>query len=234
MTKQLNIHCLQHIAFETPGYVLEWTAQNGHTVTYTKFYDGEPIYPALETFEWLLILGGAMACYEEDSYPFLIEEKRFIRQCIEAGKIITGICLGSQLLAECMGAKVYPGNYKEIGFLPVALTSEGLTHPILQELPPVMELFQWHGDTFDLPAGATLLASSEACKNQAFIKEKCVGIQFHPEANEVTIKSMIEADRHELVQAPYVHSEEQVLNDLQKLKLSRTYLFRLLDRIAHL
>ncbi|GAB3537731.1 type 1 glutamine amidotransferase [Pontibacter brevis] len=228
----LHIHCLQHIPFETPGYIAEWAEAMKHTLTYTRFYEADYNFPALEELDWLLIMGGAMACYEEDMFPFLVEEKRFIRNCIEAGKTVIGICLGSQLLAESLGARVYPNKDKEIGFLPVALQPAASSHPLLQGLPPVLEFFQWHGDTFDLPEGATLLATSEACKNQAFLKGKCVGMQFHWEADENIIRSMLEADRHELVEAPYIHQEERIVAELPKLSMLKPYLFRFLDRLA--
>lgn len=201
-------------------------------MTYTKLFEAVYTFPELETLDWLLIMGGAMACYEEDTFPFLAEEKSFIRRCIQAGKTVVGICLGSQLLAECLGAKVYPSTHQEIGFLPVALNPSAMSHPLVEGLPSVMNLFQWHGDTFDLPEGATLLATSEACKHQAYVKGKCLGMQFHWEADEKIIKSMIEADRHELVQAPYVMQEEEILSDLPKLNLTTPLLFQFLDRVA--
>lgn len=184
--------------------------------------------------DWLLVMGGAMACYEEDIFPFLAEEKEFIRKCIQAGKTVIGICLGAQLLAECLGAKVYPNPYKEIGFMPVIFSPATPMHPLLQNLTPVMDLFQWHGDTFDLPEGATLLATSEACKNQAYIKGRCLGMQFHWEADENIIRSMLEADRHEMVLAPYIHSEEKILSDLSKVNALKPHLFQFLDSVAKL
>lgn len=173
-----------------------------------------------------------MACYEENIFPFLAEEKEFIRICIQAGKTVIGICLGAQLLAECLGAKVYPNTHKEIGFLPVAFSAATPMPTLLHSLPPVMDLFQWHGDTFDLPEGATLLATSEACKNQAYIKGKCLGMQFHWEADENIIRSMLEADRHELVQAPYIHPEDRILSDLSKVNALKPHLFQFLDSVA--
>lgn len=205
---------------------------NEHTITYTKFFEAEFTLPNVHALDWLLIMGGAMACYEEDTFPFLTGEKNFIRECIQTGKTVIGICLGSQLLAECLGAKVYPNTYKEIGFLPVILHAASPPHPLLKDFPPVLDLFQWHGDTFDLPEGATLLATSEACKNQAFMKGKCLGMQFHWEADEMIIRNMLNADRHELVQAPYIAEEEKIVADLSNLDLIKPSLFQLLDRVV--
>jgi len=234
LTKLLHIHCLQHIPFESPGYIAEWAEMHSHTITYTRFYEAEYALPEVQTLDWLLIMGGAMGCYEEDIFPFLQAEKQFIRECIQAGKTVIGICLGSQLLAECLGARVYPNIHKEIGFLPVTLTSAALSHPLFKDFPPVLDVFQWHGDTFDLPERATLLATSEACQHQAFIHGKCLGMQFHWEATETIINNMLEADRHELVQAPYIAPEHKIVTDLPVTEQVKPYLFRLLERVVNL
>lgn len=230
----LHIHCLQHIPFETPGYIAQWVRERNHTISYTRLFEPHHAFPDPGTIDWLLIMGGAMAAYEEDAFPFLKSEKHFISDCIGAGKVVIGICLGSQLLADCLGAKVYPNKQKEIGFLPVLLQQAATAHPLFKGFPEMLNLFQWHGDTFDLPDGATLLASSEACKNQAFIKGKCIGMQFHWEADSNIICSMLEADRHELEPAPYVHSEEKIKANLSNAADLKPLLFQFLDRLAYL
>lgn len=129
----------------------------------------------------LVVLGGPIGAYEEDRYPFLTDEIRLIERRLAADLPILGICLGSQLMARALGARVYPGPAKEIGFKPLTLTAEGDVSPlaVFGENP----VLHWHGDTFDLPDGAMRLASTDICLNQAFaVGSRALATQFHPEA----------------------------------------------------
>ncbi|MEO6837664.1 MAG: type 1 glutamine amidotransferase, partial [Ginsengibacter sp.] len=177
--KHLRVHYFQHISFEGLGNIEAWCHENRHTLTSTKFYEN-PTLPALAEIDWLIIMGGPMGIHDEKKYSWLVNEKKFIKEAIAARKTIIGICLGSQLLAEISGAKVYANQYKEIGWFPVHLTEEAINNKLFSGINSPIHVFHWHGDTFNLPKNAMHLAESEACKNQAFLYNgNVLGIQFH-------------------------------------------------------
>ena len=139
-----------------------------------------------------------MGAHDEERFPWMAREKSFIKKALESGLPVLGVCLGSQLMASVLGAKVYPNREKEIGWLPIELSSEGLESGLLGSRPS-LEVFHWHGDTFDLPSGATRLARSQACLNQAFIwGQRALGLQFHLEAGEAELKLMLENGMDEI------------------------------------
>jgi GMP synthase (glutamine-hydrolysing) len=142
---------------------------------------GEPL-PAAVDGTALLVLGGAMGVGDVAGFPFLLGVKELIRQCLQQGIPYLGLCLGGQLLAEVAGGRVVSNRWEELGTLPVQLTSEGERSPLFAGVPATFDTFQWHHDSFDLPPGAQLLASSAACPNQAFaVGSRAFGLQFHPE-----------------------------------------------------
>jgi GMP synthase-like glutamine amidotransferase len=226
----MNIHILQHVSFEGPGMITDWAKMQEYPFRYTYLFENEIGYPDMTAFDMLIIMGGPMGVYEEAQWPWMKAEKAFIRQAVEAGKIVLGICLGSQLLAEALGAKVYPNSVKEIGFFPVKVMDDALT----ARLPNEWMVFHWHGDTFDLPEGAVLLASSAACKNQAYRKGKCVGLQFHPEADAALIQQMVHYEKAELVKDEYVQTEEAITVQMHLGDATKELLFGLLDNIINL
>ncbi|WP_347157304.1 type 1 glutamine amidotransferase [Pontibacter chitinilyticus] len=229
----LRIHCFQHISFENLGYIAEWAQQQGHQVAYTRF-DKQVILPELAGMDWLVILGGAMGCDDEEQFPWLAQEKAFIREAVAAGKVVLGICLGAQLLANCLGARVYPHTHQEIGFREITWTAAAQQDELFAGLPAKLTVFQWHGDTFDIPAGATAIATSEVCQNQAFRLGKSIGLQFHWEATPGIIRSMVQHDGHELVEAPFIHPAAKILADLPQAEWHKDLLFQLLSRMATL
>lgn len=198
----LRIHALYHVDFEELSYIKQWADNQGHSITVTRFYENDPL-PAQDSFDWLVIMGGSMSIHDETEFSWLIDEKRFIQQSIDAGKTVIGVCLGAQLIAESLGAKVAPSGVKEIGWMPIQLTPQGLEHPVLKDLPKEsFTVFHWHGDGFDCPKGATPIATSQAWANQGFIyqtpKHKALGTwvlgwQCH---FEVTEKSMVDMVAH--------------------------------------
>lgn len=209
----MHIHFIQHVAFEYPGSIVNWAAENSHTTSYTKIFE-EVKFPALTSFDMLVVLGGPMGVYEEDMLPWLKEEKAFIKQAIDAGKKVLGICLGAQLIASALGAGVYPHTVKEIGWWPVQKVSN---HPVTQHLPAEFTTFHWHGDTFNLPAGAVHLFKSEACQQQGFaFGNNVVGLQFHIEVKEDLLFGMTEHERSELTGMGYVQNEETIKHLLQQ------------------
>ena len=203
----LRFHILQHASFESPGYILEWINKNHHRVSFTKIYKDESL-PEHSTYDVLVVMGGPMGVNDEAQYSWLRYEKTFIRESINMGKRVIGICLGSQLIANVLGAEVYPNSEKEIGYFPIKkLTTEGL----LEHFPDEVMVFHWHGDTFKLPSNSTLLASSEACQNQAFLFDhRVLGLQFHLEVTDDLIESFLENNRSELKPGKYIQGIEEI------------------------
>ena len=210
----MRAHIFQHLAFEGPGNIQPWLVKAGYQITFTVFSE-KPELPAIDDIDFLVIMGGSMSVNDEDRFPWLVKEKKFIRDFIATGKPVLGICLGAQLIANSLGARVYPNKTKEIGWFPIQILQSS-NPPILQSLTPL----HWHGDTFDLPEGALLLASSEATRHQAFqYGEKVLAIQFHPEADRQTLEDFCLHFRDELVPDKFIQSEKEILdNSTGKLK----------------
>ena len=231
----LRIHYFMHVPYEGLGFIEEWAHKHSHELSCTEFYEDEHKLPSIEDFDWLVIMGGSMSIYDE-AIPWLSEEKQFILKAIKSGKKVIGICLGAQLIADVLGAKVYPNRQKEIGWWPVRLTEEGERHPLLRDLLSEFITFHWHGDMFDIPEGAVRLISSDVCENQAFVyKEQVLALQFHFETTEQSVSDIIRNSRHELVNAPFIQPENKML-ELMKRYISENNerLDRILDRMLDL
>lgn len=206
----MRAHYLQHVPFEDLGSIGPWLEAAGYQITLTKFYESTSL-PNPENFDLLIIMGGPMSVNDEERFPWLRTEKQFIRHSIEAGKAVLGICLGAQLIANCLGEPVYPNRRKEIGWFPI----EGLTHnnPSLFAFPPSIDVFHWHGDTFDLPDNAVLLARSKACENQAFqLGQTVIGLQFHLETTPESADAIVTNCRQELLPSLFVQPEAVILD----------------------
>jgi GMP synthase (glutamine-hydrolysing) len=173
---------IRHVAFEGLGSFEPILRKAGYTV---RYYDGGvDDLRALDPLEadLLIALGGPIGAYEENKYPFLADELLLLQRRLAANRPTFGICLGAQLMARALGARVYPGAFKEIGWAPINLTKKGLSSP-LRHLAKEGAVLHWHGDTFDLPGDADLLASTEFITNQAFsLGPNVLGLQFHAEA----------------------------------------------------
>ena len=175
---------LQHIACEPPGVFEDVLVERGAEIHRVELDEGERL-PDWREFDLIVAMGGPMSVNDEDDHPWLVDEKRLIRQAVEAGAGFWGACLGVQLLASSLGARVYAGEVPEVGVLPVTLTEEGRADPVMGGLPAELPTLQWHGDTFDLPDGAMLLAGSPAYPNQAFRYGRAAyGVQFHLEVKD--------------------------------------------------
>jgi GMP synthase-like glutamine amidotransferase len=230
--EKLRIHYFQHVNYEGLGSIKEWISSNGHSLSSTRFFE-ETRLPELSDFDWLIIMGGAMSVNDEQQFPWLADEKRFIRQAIDAGKTVLGICLGSQLVSAALGAKVYQNNEKEIGWFDVELTCFAKSDHLFSEMGSRLKVFHWHGDTFNLPENAIHMVYSAGCKNQAYIyKDKVVALQFHLEPTMNSLKEMIENGRQELRPPRYIQTEKELLNNDQLIESNRKVLFRFLDRLA--
>ena len=173
---------LQHIACEPPAAFEDELRSRGLELLRVELDEGDALPDWLE-FPAIVVMGGPMGAYQEDEHPWLAAEKRLLREAVEADVPVWGVCLGAQLLAGALGARVYPGERPEVGLLPVELTSAASSDPVFGEAPSSFPTLQWHGDTFDLPEGATLLASSPAYPNQAFRIGRSYALQFHIEVS---------------------------------------------------
>lgn len=232
----LRIHYFQHLVHEDLGSIENWVTARGHVTTCTKFFESDPVIPPLDDIDWLIVMGGAMGVYEEDKYPWLRDEWAYIAQAIAAGKTVLGICLGSQLIARALGAKVYPGPAKEIGWLPVNKTDAGKTSPLFEVMPDPFTVFQWHGDTFDLPLGASWLADSTAVAHQAFsVGDRVLALQFHLEATERGVTDFLkeDGDNGEIAAGgTWVQSKEVIRSGMHNTDITNRVMTALLDRLA--
>ena len=228
----MNIHCFQHVVFENPGTILDWAGQHNHSISYTYLFEKDYSIPSINDIDALLIMGGCMNVEEEEKFLWLKEEKKFIRQAIEAGKKVIGICLGSQLIAAALCTKVYKGKETEIGFFPVSFADEALQNSLFNHFTNSYNVFHWHGDTFDLPANAQLIASTNTCKHQAYlIGSNVLGLQFHFEMNETVIEDMLLHDGHELEEKGcFIQTKEQIRSNYNILAQNKKDIFLLLDK----
>jgi len=225
----MKIHYLQHAHFEGLSYIEEWIKSREAAVTCTKLYDGETL-PGIDEFDWLIVMGGPMGVYDEHIHPWLKDEKVFIKNVIDSGKRVIGICLGAQLIASAMGQKVFPNVKKEIGWLNIKKAAGAENEEILKNLPENFPVFQWHGDTFTLPDGARLLFESEICKNQAFIiNDKALALQFHLETTPETLNAMVENCGDELIEDTYISSKEEILSGEHLCGAANLYMSEILD-----
>ncbi|MBE8720161.1 type 1 glutamine amidotransferase [Sphingobacterium pedocola] len=208
----MNVHYLQHVSFEGLGYIETWLKESECTVSSTHFYETDYDLPAVEAIDCLIIMGGPMGIHDDDQYPWLLEEKQFITDCIQSGKKVLGICLGAQLLADNLGAKVYGAPHREIGWFPVKPTEESKQLAWFYDLfKDQRTVFHWHGDQFEIPEGGLDLLSSAANNNQAFsYGDNLIGLQFHLEVTRDTLNDMLENGASELTDAPYIQKVAEI------------------------
>ncbi|MDT3700393.1 MAG: type 1 glutamine amidotransferase [Thermincola sp.] len=228
----MRIHYLQHVPFEAPANIIKWAESHNHSITATRLYMNEQL-PGLKDFDWLVVMGGPMNIYQIEEFPWLTKEKEFIRQAILANHVVLGICLGAQLIADVLGAKVYRNQHKEIGWFPITLTEVAKKSALCWDLPDSFTALHWHGDTFDLPPGALLMATSEACLNQAFLyKDRVLGLQFHLEVDQESLSSLLENCRAELVNGPFIQADRQIRSAEDSLMEIEIILWKVLDKMA--
>ena len=213
----MRMAVLQHVEFEGPAAVTDWAA--GRRVSVRVFHlHRSAALPSLDDFDMLTILGGPMSANDKARLSWLGSEIALVHEAIASDKTVFGICLGAQIIAKALGARVYPGSAKEIGWFPVERTR---SHPFFEGLPDSFAAFHWHGETFDLPRQATLLASSEITEAQAFAVGQRVlglqfhmGLQFHIEATEQSVRALVRAAGHEIGCGAFEQQPGTILTNL--------------------
>lgn len=218
-----------HVPFEDPGAINDWAEEKGHRLNFSHLYLGEHL-PDIKEPDFLVIMGGPMNVYDFHVHPWMEEEQSWVKSFIESGKPVLGICLGAQLIASALGAEVYPGPHKEIGWFNLEFLPAFGDFMITGELPSSRKVFHWHGDTFAIPEGATHIASSRAFPNQAFIyNENVIALQFHLEVDKGMVKDMVKNCGDELVPGPHIQSATEITASKQDLTQNRDLLYKILE-----
>jgi GMP synthase-like glutamine amidotransferase len=217
------------VAFEGPAAIADWSAARGHTLAVTRLDRGEAL-PGPDEFDGLVVMGGPMSANDAHRHAWLPPERRALGAALEAGVPVLGVCLGAQLLAAAAGARVHPAAQKEIGWLPVRrVAAKGLG----ALLPGTFTPLHWHGETFELPSGATRLAASDAVPNQAFqLGERALGLQFHLEATPASVRALVAHAGHEIGDGPFEQPAEGIVGEAEaRSRAVRPILFGLLDAL---
>ncbi len=185
-----------------------WLTAQGADIRYTRFFQSATL-PSSRSVDLVIAMGGPMSVNDDQKYPWLKQEKRFIAEAIEGGVATIGVCLGAQLIANAMGAQVFANAHREIGWFPIEAVDTVDTGADVFPFPRQMSVFHWHGETFALPPGAVHLARSAGCENQAFqIGKNVIGMQFHLETTPANVELLLQNCRSELTAGPYIQTEQ--------------------------
>lgn len=211
----MHIHYLKHVPFEGLGNIENILVEKGCSMSHTCMYQDLSL-PSVHEMDALIVMGGPMGVHDEDKYPWLTLEKGFIESVIQRDIPVLGVCLGAQLIADILGASVQKNTYEEIGWFPVKRT-KGLQDERVQDLPISFDALHWHGDTFEIPSGASNFMVSDGCANQGFVYgDKVLGLQFHLEM----LPSNVHAIYHECGKpdktGTYIQSLEEILAPTEK------------------
>lgn len=230
----MKIHFLQHVDFEDSGSILSWAVRNGHSLSGTEFFVDTSL-PPVESIDWLVVTGAPFSVSDDDKYPWLKDEKKFIEEAIKADVMVIGICLGAQLIAQVLGAPVYKNRHKEIGWYPVDLTPAGTQSRVFSGFPQTFDVFHWHEDTFDLPMGARLLATNTVCENQAFAYgERVLGFQFHMEMTRQIAGELVSKAPKDLAAGPFTQSAGELLSDKKRFDELADKMSKVLSRMERI
>ena len=209
-----RILVLQHVESEGLGIIDGAVKRKGFVADFIRVFKGERIPRNIQRYAGLIVLGGPMGVYEEEIYPFIKDEIALIKSAVKEEIPVLGICLGSQMLAKAAGADVYKGKKKEIGWYDVRLTDEGKRDRLFIGLPDRFIVFQWHGDTFDIPENSKCLASSELFPHQIIkVGKNAYGLQFHLEVTEKMAREWIDVNDKELLSVKSYIDPKQILKD---------------------
>jgi GMP synthase (glutamine-hydrolysing) len=206
----------QHVPYEILGTLDPLLRDAGFRIRYVNFGRQPDAWPQIMRYQGLVVLGGPMNCDQSERHPHLLTEIELIRRAISHGKPVLGICLGAQLIARALGARVSKNPVKEIGWYDLSPTREGERDPLFAQLGPVEKIFQWHGDTFEIPDGAVHLATSPDCNHQAFrYAENVYALQFHLEVDAPLINRWLHTPDHvrELEEMGDAERAERILRE---------------------
>jgi GMP synthase (glutamine-hydrolysing) len=227
----VHLHWLQHVPFERPGSILDWAEQRGAELSCTPLYAGGEL-PQQDTFDVLVVMGGPMGVDDEQQYPWLHAEKKFLEQAMSSGKAVLGICLGAQLIAQVAGGRVSCGTHREIGWFEVTRAPEAAKVPVADRFPERYTAFHWHGDTFTLPEGAVHLGSSEGCANQGFLlNERILALQFHLEMTRPGVAALVTACVDEMEPGPFVQQVPHIFGKPEYYAETNRIMVGLLDAL---
>jgi GMP synthase-like glutamine amidotransferase len=220
----MHLAILQHMVHEGPAALLDWAGARGYRAEVWPLY-AEPSLPAIERFGGLIVLGGGMSVHDADVHPWLEPERQLIRDALAAGRPVLGICLGAQQLAHALGARVFPNDEREVGFWPIRRIGEALP------LPVTLPACHWHGDTFELPEGAELVASSEACRHQIFVTGNGLGLglQCHLEATPEWVDACCTHDAEYLIPGRWMQDAARLRAERAAYPRMHAAFFDLLD-----
>lgn len=226
----MKLACLTHVAFEGPAHIAAWANYSNIDLQIVRVYEGGML-PASDRLDGLLVMGGPMAANDESRHPWLTAEKRLIDQCMRSDVPVVGICLGAQIIASVLGARISKSQNKEIGWYQVSRTKTAERSLLRDVLPMTMTPFHWHGDTFSMPAGSCHLYASSGCENQAFaIGAQILGLQFHLESTEEAIEALVDNCPDDIVPGKYVAQPRQML-DKHRCAAAHDVLNAILSRI---
>jgi GMP synthase-like glutamine amidotransferase len=209
----MKVRCFQHVPFEGLGLIEPWLRSRSHEIATTRWWAGDKA-PAPDAYDWLIVMGGPMNVYQHRDHPWLVAEKAALAAAFAASKRVLGVCLGAQLIADVLGAKIVQNPVREIGWWPVRSTAlDSDAAGVRYAFPAFATVLHWHGDTFSLPPGAIRLAESKACAEQAFAwGERVLGLQFHLEMGAESVAEIAAGCADELVGGgSWVQSDEALV-----------------------
>lgn len=208
-----TLHVVQHVPFEGPGAIALWAKEKGYRISFSPLHEGIPC-PEPRKGDLLCVMGGPMNIYDDAIYPWLAIERAWLKEMVRMGYPVVGVCLGAQLLADALGARVFPHHTKEIGWMPIHWSEHARSH--IGVLPEETTVLHWHGDTFELPDGAVPIARSAYCPNQGFLYGRCLAFQFHLEAGQQETELMLKNCADELkTGVESIHSAEAIRSGAQ-------------------
>lgn len=213
----MRIHYLKHVPFEGLGSMESMFVARGCSLTRTCMYEDQSL-PSIHDIDALVVMGGPMGAGDDDEYPWLTLEKEFIESVIRREIPVLGVCLGAQLIANVLGAKVSKNTNEEIGWFPVTRT-KGLIDERVKNLPISFNALHWHGDTFDIPEGASNFMTSEACANQGFAYgDSTLALQFHLEMLPSLVQAIYQECGKPEKTGKYINSLEEMLAPTEKFQ----------------
>ncbi|MBX9620902.1 MAG: homoserine O-succinyltransferase [Alphaproteobacteria bacterium] len=228
----MNILCITHADFETPGVIEDWAKQRGYGFTICRPYQGEDCLNT-SSFDFLIVMGGPQSPLELEKDPYLKDEITLITQAISEDKIVLGFCLGAQLIGDALGGKTTQSPEKEVGVFPLSLTSEGFNDPILKGLPKSFPAIHWHNDMPGETKDSIILAYSQGCPRQALrYGPKVYGFQCHLEITKEGIQEMIKACPGDLKPSRFTQTSTELLE--QDYGAVNQLMLKILDRLVSL